>query len=138
MDKRQILEIMKHMEKEGGTLEISLDDLFTSISEESMPNPNETASKLKEYFELFKTESHFKEGLLVSWKRGLKNRRYPRYGEPAIVLKVLEEPVFSEEKDSGSPNFLEPLDMILGVIINDDFGIFYYDKRRFVLFDGGI
>lgn len=135
MDERQLLKIIKDMEKEDGALEISLDDLSSSVTEDSIPNPQETASKLNERFELFRSEYVFKEGQLVSWKKGLKNRKYPRYGEPAVVLKILEKPVFSEEKESGSPYFMEPLDMILGVIINDNFEIFYYDKRRFIPFN---
>ncbi len=105
-----------------------------SFIEEKILNPEETTLKLKECFEFFKIENNFAEGQLVGWKKGLKNRKYPRYGEPAIVVELLATPIFSDETESGSPYFREPLDLILGVMVNDDFEIFYYDKRRFVAY----
>ena len=130
MDEKQLMKIMADMSsviKKEGTVEIPFD---LSFSEENISNPKETALKLKECFKLFKVENNFKEGQLVSWKKGLKNRNLPRYDEPALVIKVLDEPIFSDETESGSLYFREPLDMILGVIINQEFQIFYYDKRR--------
>jgi len=138
MDERQFLSMLKQIGKEGGELENALGDLFSAAPEDDVPNPKETALKLKERFKLFKARYDFEEGCLVSWKKGLKNRRYPRYGEPAIVLKILDRPVFAEEKESGSPYFLEPLDIILGLLINDEFEVFYYDKRRLAPFNEDI
>ena len=78
-------------------------------------------------------ENKLKAGKLAQWKKGLKNKRMPRYGEPAIVLEILAEPVIDEENGGGSSYFREPLNLILGFIDEDDgdFVIFHYDKRRF-------
>ena len=45
--------------------------------------------KLKELMERLDQFHNFTEGQIVKWKRGLKNRRFPDYGEPAIVTAVL-------------------------------------------------
>jgi len=78
-------------------------------------------------------ESHnFEVGQLVKWKKMLKNKKLPRQNQPAIVVKVLAEPIIQGEHDPGSTYFLEPLDIILGVIDSDGvFLTFYHDSRRF-------
>lgn len=74
-------------------------------------------------------------GQLVKWKSELKNKKWPKENQPAIVMEVLEPAIIQDHLDSGSPYFREPLDIVLGVVNNDgDFVIFYYDKRRFELF----
>lgn len=135
MDEKKMMELIEEMsskEKKGELFEIPI-DLLSSVNDNKY-SPEETASKLQECFELLNVENDFQEGQLVSWKKGLKNRRRPKYDEPAIVIKVLEQPVFSEETRSGSPYFREPLDIILGVLVNEQLEIFYYDKRRLAHF----
>ncbi|MDO5290066.1 MAG: hypothetical protein Q4F13_10610 [Pseudomonadota bacterium] len=78
----------------------------------------------------------FAPGDLVTWKPGLKNRQLPQYGEPAIVLQVLSEPVQDTEQESGSTYFREPLSLVLGVLLNEgdrrgDFLAWHFDGRRF-------
>lgn|GEM_PF-1281264 len=131
MDEQLIKQLMEHIssvKKQDGRGEIPFSLL--SVAEDKKSDPKETALKLKENFDFFKVEHDFQEGLLVRWKKGLKNRKYPGYDEPAIVIKTLDKPVYSDETESGSRYFREPLDIILGVIINDDFEIFHYDRRR--------
>ncbi|WP_295407858.1 hypothetical protein [uncultured Thiocystis sp.] len=75
-------------------------------------------------------------GELVTWKPGLKNKRYPRYGHPAVVIEVLETPLLDREDDAGSTDFREPLDLVLGLIWDDgpsrgELVTFHYDSRRF-------
>jgi hypothetical protein len=68
----------------------------------------------------------------VKWKENLKNRKLPGKNQPAIVIAILDEPVISTDDESGSPYFLETLDIILGIIVDDgSFLTFYYDSRRF-------
>lgn len=132
MDEKLLMKIIEYVsaKKEDGIPEISFD--LSSVTEENISDPKETGLKLKDCLELFKIENNFKEGQLVTWKKGLKNRRYPKYDEPAIVIEVLTQPVFSDESESGSRYFREPLDIILGVMIDNDFEIFHYDKRRLI------
>src|SRR6266704_5944646 len=79
----------------------------------------------------------FEVGQLVQWKPGLRNRLIPRHGLPAVVIDVLDEAVFDNAIDSGTPFFREPLDLIVGVLDDDgDLDAFYVDSRRFEPFRG--
>jgi hypothetical protein len=88
------------------------------------------------------TKRHaLKPGDRVTWKPGLKNRRVPLPGQPAVVVAVLDEPVFDSEQDSGSTYFRDPLDLVLGVIWDKephrgDFVLFHFDSRRFQPWEG--
>lgn len=73
----------------------------------------------------------FEVGQIVKWKKDLKNRQLPYENQPAIVVSILDKPVISNENESGSPYFLENLDIILGIIDDGTFFTFYYDSRRF-------
>lgn len=79
------------------------------------------------------TEGHdFTPGELVEWKLPLRNRQLPEYGQAAVVLEVLDEPVVNESEPADSPYYREPLDLVLGVIDGDgDLAAFHFDKRRF-------
>ncbi len=81
----------------------------------------------------FQTESHiFKKGDLVVWKKGLKHKQVPDYGVPAVVLKVLDEPILDNEAPLASPYYREELDVLLGILgEDDDLLCFYYDSKRF-------
>ncbi|MBQ0942244.1 hypothetical protein KAK07_02725 [Ideonella sp. 4Y16] len=78
-------------------------------------------------------------GDLVRWKRSatglcLANRTCPTADELAVVVEVLPQPVLLQGAgvDAGTPNWLEPLDLRLGVIDEDgDFLIYHYHSARF-------
>lgn len=78
-------------------------------------------------------ERALRPGLLAVWKPGLKNRRFPRYGEPVVVVGLLDEPIINPDRESGSPYFKEPLDLLVGVVRGDDreFLVYHADRRRF-------
>ncbi|MDM8558999.1 hypothetical protein [Candidatus Parabeggiatoa sp. HSG14] len=99
----------------------------------SLGEPYEELSKLKQKVDSFLQEpSKFNTGDVVKWKKGLKNKKYPKEEQLAMVVQELEEPVIQGERDSGTPYFREPLDLILGVLDQeDDLMLFHYDKRRF-------
>lgn len=74
----------------------------------------------------------FSKGQFVRWEPGLKNRKFPDYGEPAIVQAVLPCPIFDpEENGAASPYFQEPLSLVIGVFRDEDFLEFRLDGRRF-------
>lgn len=114
-----------------------LERLMAELASRSLSiTPEERADLLRRRYKLFLEKHEFVPGQLVKWKEGLKNKRRPGYGEPAIVIKVLPEPILDKSGDAGSPYFREPLDLLLGVIDEDgDFIIFHYDKRRFEPFE---
>ncbi len=96
------------------------------------------ANGLHERFVSMNHAHAFVAGDLVTWKAGLKNRRLPKYGEPAVILEVLDAPVFDTEKDSGNAYFREPLSVVLGVFLDEgphrgDFITWHFDARRFQL-----
>ncbi len=93
-------------------------------------------SKLTHLFSTLEEEHDFSIGQFVTWKPGLKNKFKPRINEPAIVVKILDKPVFDKDQDSGSPYFMEPLNMVVGILDeeHDVFMLFHVDKRRFMSF----
>jgi len=92
--------------------------------------------KLKELSERLDLFHSFTKGQFVKWKPGLKNRRFPDYGEPAIVTAVLPSAIFDPgEITAASPYFQEPLTVVLGIYRDDDFLEFRVDSRRFEPFD---
>jgi hypothetical protein len=73
----------------------------------------------------------FAVGDLVKWKDGLQNRLNPDSGQPAIVTRVLAEPVYDSESDSGSPLFREPLTIVVAFMAEDRLRELHLDARRF-------
>jgi hypothetical protein len=92
--------------------------------------------KLKELAERLDQFHSFAKGQFVKWKPGLKNRKFPDYGEPAIVTAVLPSAIFDPgEATAGSPYFQEPLSLVLGIFKDEEFLEFRLDSRRFEPFD---
>lgn len=95
---------------------------------------------LRERYQSFSEPHRFAPGDLVTWKPGMKNHRLPRYGQPAVVLEVLETPRYDGETDAGSTYFRERRDLVLGLILEDGpgrgelFG-FHFDRRRFMPYE---
>jgi hypothetical protein len=89
--------------------------------------------KLIRAFESMLKKNSFKPNQLVRWKEGLKNKALPEYNQPAIIWEILSPPLFENPKShmAGSPYFHEPLDMVLGVMDEDEFVLLHYDSRRF-------
>ena len=77
-------------------------------------------------------ERALRPGMLATWKLGLKNRRFPVYGQPAIVVERLSAPLLDHETESGITYYREPLDLLLGILHQDgDFLVYHFDSRRF-------
>lgn len=101
----------------------------------------ETSSELSEkkiqelrlrdsYKRLIKKEK-LSTGQLVKWKVGLCNRKRPYPGEPAIVTKVLDAPIYDpSENNSASQFFREPLNVVIGIWDEGDFNELHVDGRR--------
>jgi len=79
----------------------------------------------------------FVKGQFVVWKAGLKNKVGPDYGEPAIVTAVYPSPIIDQsDVSSGSPYFLQPLSIVIGVHREDGLLEFRVDGRRFEPMEG--
>ncbi len=103
------------------------------VNEEEQNNYGEKdIAQLKSVCKSFLKKESLEVGQIVKWKEHLKNRKLPHKNQPAIVIAILYQPVISTDDDFSSPYFLETLDIILGVIVeNGTFLTFYYDSRRF-------
>jgi hypothetical protein len=92
---------------------------------------------LRQLAERLDQHHNFVKGQFVVWKPGLKNRKSPEYGEPAIVTAVFPFPAIDRSEEStGSPYFQEPLSIVIGLHREDDLLEFYVDGRRFEPVDG--
>jgi hypothetical protein len=106
-------------------------DLLGNLQEE-VNYTKEHLIQLKAACENFLRRESFHVSQIVKWKEKLKNRKFPLENQPAIVVSILDEPIVSKDDESGSPYFLETLDIILGIIVDDGtFLTFHYDSRRF-------
>jgi len=99
------------------------------LSEKEMKAVRVISDRFKSYDE----HSPMNVGDLVKWKKGMRNRRFPSADGVAIVTKVYPSPIYDQAaKDSGSPQFHDPMSIVLGVIDEDgDFVEFHYDGNRF-------
>ena len=86
---------------------------------------------LVEAFERFRTTPDFVEGQLVQWKPQMKNRRFPAYSAPAVVVGyVLNPPTVDED---GMP-LSEQFDLVLGLLDGEQtFRTAEYPSKRFTL-----
>ncbi len=91
-----------------------------------------TPAMLREYAAMMNTPSDFNEGDLVTWKcEALLNRKHPKQGDPAIVMRILDQPVTDSWISSGRADFMEALDTVIGFIEADGrFCELHIDGRR--------
>ncbi|WP_438352331.1 hypothetical protein [Microbacterium sp. CJ88] len=94
----------------------------------------EYESELLEQYRALTTHESFAPGDLVVWKPGLKNRVRPAYDEPAVVVEVLDNPVLNTESDPSSVYFREPLDILIGILDDEEeILVYHFDSRRFTV-----
>jgi hypothetical protein len=92
----------------------------------------EQINDLKNRKDSLSSKIDFTVGDIVVWKDKLKNKNFPLHGQPAIVIQILDSPLYDNTAQIGSHIYREPHDLILGVIMdNGDFLTFHFDKRRF-------
>ena len=125
-----------HLSSRDLIARIGLDAPNPLLDEADLDLEGDVAAALRERFAKFQEHHAFQPGDLVTWKPGLKNRRFPAYGQPAVVMQVLDPPLYDSENDSGDTYFREPLDLILGLFLPEgphrgDFLTWHFDGRRF-------
>jgi hypothetical protein len=87
--------------------------------------------KLRAAYAAFLDVKAFQVGQIVRWKRMLKNTKFPDYGEPLVVMELVEPPIIDNREDSGSQYFRQRLDMVAGFLDDDDELVrYYFDSRR--------
>lgn len=130
-DKQISKQLSSLNESESKELIKSLIHSALSENEGEQLTIKEKLQRLKDCKEAINIKHNFKVGDIVKWKPNLKNRSMPEYGDPLIVLEILENPLFDNEQGPGSTYFNEPLDIVLGLIADEgEFISFYFDSRR--------
>ncbi len=82
-------------------------------------------------------ESALAAGMLAQWKPGLKNRVSPAYGEPVIVVGLVNPPIVDDSFESGSCYFRESLSVLIGAADEDgELLVHHCDIRRFEPYAG--
>ncbi|MGF6534295.1 hypothetical protein P3T20_005099 [Paraburkholderia sp. GAS206C] len=71
---------------------------------------------LRQMHEATQNPHRFEVGQLVKWRLGMQTRPFPPMGDPAIVLKTLDQPLFDGTSDAAFPSFREPLDVVVGCL----------------------
>lgn len=104
------------------------------VKETKKENLKAQIAELRTLAQRYQIPSEFQPGSIVRWKPGLKNKKMPEYNEPAIVMETLEIPIFDKSGETGSAYFNEPLDLKLGLLVDNRLLFFYYDKNRFEVY----
>lgn len=71
---------------------------------------------LKQRYEEIRNPHKFEAGQLVKWKVGMQTRPFPAMGDPAIVIEILDPPVFDGTSDASFAAFREPLNLVVGCL----------------------
>jgi hypothetical protein len=137
---KELLEsLIREKEKSGSQASAQPSELVEMLlsSRPSLTN-EEMAERLRRAHEQWNRKHDFKTGQLVKWKKGLRNKKSPGEGEPAIVMEVLPVPVCDQSNGAGTAYFRENLDVILGVLDGEgDLVSFHFDSRRFEPWEQG-
>lgn len=116
-----------------------IDEFFAKNLAGNRDEPQEaeaTPDDLREIYALMNVKHAFHPGDIVRLKKGLQGyKTAPDYDQPCVVMKVLDAPIISTEKEDGMPSFGVPLDIVLGILMHGDFVEFHYDSRRFEPFE---
>ncbi len=118
---------------------VDLEDLLKLMARDLDVEPKlhkvdkDAAARLRAAQDRLNVAHEFRIGDLVQWKQGLKNRKRPAYGEPAIVTRVLHPFVTDPTQEVGDRSYGEQLTVVLG-LLNDARGEldeYHFDGRRF-------
>ena len=130
---RELIELLEHLDIKSDE---ALKSIANQLREDGRSYGEDYINQVSDLYNELHGVNEFKKGQFVKWKKGLKNKKFPAEEQPAIVIEILDEPIYGDF-DSGTPYFREPLDLAIGFIgPRNDFLIFHYDKRRFEPFDG--
>lgn len=111
-----------------------LDALTKGTGSEERKRAN--GEQMKEIFRIFEDQYLFAPGDLIQWKPGLRIANHPQYGEPAIVVEMLDGSA-PQDRESGSLYYLNRLDIgCLALLDDGSYGLFAYDSRYMMPYHG--
>lgn len=128
MSSKQLLEKI-------GLADGQLDPELTMVEEDDFWQGDLGQLLRERYHQLKEVHYDLRPGMVVTWKPGLKNRKWPRDGAPAVIVEQLDVAVYDTD-ESGSTYFREPLDMIVGFFLDSgehrgDFLVFHANSQRY-------
>jgi hypothetical protein len=139
---KKILSSKQLMEKIGlNKLGASMPNQSLDLLDDDADMGGDLVPLLRERFHQLKEVRHtLRAGMIVTWKPGLKNRRCPAYGAPAVALEILSTPLHDTD-EAGSTYFREPLDIIIGLFLDSgehrgDFLVFHANSQRYQPWSG--
>ncbi|MEV8130723.1 hypothetical protein AB0O54_06240 [Pseudarthrobacter oxydans] len=92
------------------------------------------AQRLEAMHAAYAAPNEFNQGDFVQWKPHMRNRRFPFYGRPAIVVEVLDAPL-AQAADGELLD--EPANIRLGVLHpGDEFNVYLFNSNRFTNWTG--
>jgi hypothetical protein len=104
---RRAINGLAQQTKGRGTNVSGLERNFPVLRVADEPGPAEVRKRvLKQLADRLDKHHAFVKGQFVAWKPGLKNRKFPDYGEPSIVTAVWSSPGFRSERDLGGKPLL--------------------------------
>lgn len=124
-------------------MRIRKEDIINALVSKLEESKEDKEINLEEYTKLlletltsYNKSYEFKVGELVVWKEGLKNKRVPKYGRPAVVLEIFEKPIIDEDAPLASRYYREKLDIKLAFLDSEnELVTFHYDSCRFKPFE---
>ena len=105
------------------------------LDEDDDLNGDLVPSLLERYRQLKEVRHEIRPGMILAWKPGLKNRKWPMYGKPCVVVEVLDSPVCDTD-ETGSTYYREALDMVIGFFLESgehrgEFLVFHANSERY-------
>lgn len=136
MNKEQILKLLSNSDESDNEqiLKAMISQIASDSGNKQIIDIEKHISLLKASIEKYNEKTTFNIGDIVQWKKGLKNKKRPQYGEPCIVVEILDNPITDKDAPIASPYYSEKLDIKLGLLGDkEEFFTFHYDKNRFEL-----
>jgi hypothetical protein len=89
-----------------------------------------TGEELMELAKRMEEKHTFRPFELVTWKPGLRNASTPEYGQPAIVMRLLDKRISDPQAEMHSNAWADECDIIVGVKVEGHFAEYPMDSRR--------
>lgn len=131
-EEKEISELSDEQKKD--LLKVLLRKAFDDKKSQTTDNQSKVEI-LKKLKNLYETKYEFAVGDLIKWKSQLKNKKFPDYNEPVIILEILDVPICDTKPEVGSTYFNEKLDIKVGMFRDDTLLTFYFDSNRFEKFE---
>lgn len=118
---------------------MGLKELIDAMGQGTEPKTipvKDVLEEAKKQVRQYNDKEYFVSGDLVTWKEGMKNKKYPDYGEPVVVLEIFPAVRSADGHDAYS---CEPIDMrciVLKEAESGQFVTFTYDSSRFTTYRG--